>query len=119
MDWESEVRKMIESHGDRRLGTSAFITDGCLKAYVRITERHLPLPAVFTKTIDVASLDVLEPWQGRGHSTKFLEAVENVARQHGRVVFVECVLNERFAEFLEKRGYTKIVNSEPVSFYKE
>lgn len=55
------------------------------------------------KRIDIANVTA-EP-QGRGTFTRFLEKMEALAEELGAALFIENVLEERFQQFFENRGY--------------
>lgn len=80
-----------------------WIRSGHLSAYVRVTRRRVNREIV--ETIDVASVEVPEAHQGKGCFSRWLPKVEALAAKHGRIVFVESVLNDRLASFLVARGY--------------
>lgn len=79
---------------------------GPLKIYVRITVHAWE--GQLYRTIDLATLDVAESERGKGHLTRWLTSIEDLARNHRRAVYIESVLNPRLAHFLTKRGYRLI-----------
>jgi GNAT superfamily N-acetyltransferase len=87
-------------------GYRAHVEIGPLCAYLRWTFQHYEYQERRT-TIDVASISVDEAFQRQGRGTRFFQAVEKIAREENRYVFVENVMSEILQNFLEKRGYTK------------
>jgi len=69
--------------------------------YVRVTERSIE--GKWAKTIDLASMNADEP--GKGSFTAVLPEVKDLARELGRVLFVESVINTRLRRFLERQGF--------------
>lgn len=85
--------------------------------YVRKSQRcvgykpSIHIPAVLTQCIDIATVEVDEERRGRGHFTNLIKYL------HGSYnIYVENVMNERLARFLERSGF-QIENTTPLSFY--
>ena len=96
------VRVTIEDVLEGRV-PRAHIRRGRVLAYVRHTKRWILNQ--YVETLDVASIEVPESLQGKGHGTRFLSYVEKEAHKRGLSVFVESILNERFYESLVRRAY--------------
>jgi len=92
-----------------------FATEG--KVFVRVTQRAIN--GALRPTIDVATIEIDEEHQNTGVFKQVLFAVEQVAQQHNRCVFVENVLNEILVAPLQKYGYTLLADSFPPSFAKD
>lgn len=87
------------------------------KVFVRVTQRAIN--GALRPTIDLATIEIDEEHQNTGVFKQVLSAVEQVAQQHNRCVFVENVLNEILLAPLQKYGYTLLSDSFPPSFAKE
>lgn len=113
--WEKEVRGMItvqdKSEIPYLMSRSKWIKCGPLKAYLRVTSRYHHGINGTAKTIDVASVEVREPDRRKGHFTIFMGRVEKLAKDVGRFVYVENVMDEWLADSLEKRGYKHVHTS--------
>lgn len=67
--------------------------------------------------IDLSNVTSLE--QGKGIFTTTLEFMEQLSHQYEKPLWVENVLEDRFAEFFRKRGYTEVKQENwPPSFWK-
>ena len=86
------------------------------QVYIRVTKRVLN--GNLHHTIDVATVDVDEEYQGKGVFRSLLQAVEEFAAQHERSVFLESVLNEQLLDVLPRYGYQSVENSCPPCFVK-
>lgn len=89
---------------------------GCSELYVRRSRRHLGGVWV-DGVLDIARIEVRYP--GRGLFTR----LTNQLLARGIPLFIECVLNERFATNLSRMGFTRVDHScvngrTPPSFYK-
>jgi len=100
-----------------------------LSAYIRYTNRWISNKAIPMPTpnhingslfpsIEIGSVSVDEEHQGKGNFKKFIAVLEEIAQEKGRIVFVESVLDERFQDFWQRRGYTQIDKLDPPSFVK-
>lgn len=91
-----------------------------LNAYIRITRRWKADIQSQVHTIDIGSVEVDEEFRRQGNctesqdinsnsslGTKFLQALEAVALDLKRQVYVECVNNPILRTLLEANGYTK------------
>jgi N-acetylglutamate synthase-like GNAT family acetyltransferase len=82
------------------------------KGYHRINQAN-PV----SMTFDIANIDVEARQRGKGIFTDWLTLVERETKSAGlEAVYVENVLNPRLADFLTRRGYTKLEGGIP-SFY--
>ena len=113
--WEYHVVNMIKSHDIVNFPQRGWVYDECLNAYIRATSRNLPIGT--SKTIDVASVEVSD--KKKGHFKRFLERIEELAREHGRVVYIENVLDDWFVTFFKKRGYKEIKGLVLTCLYRE
>ena len=69
--------------------------------------------------LDIGQITVDPRGQGQGVGSKILNIVEEVAKANGyRAVFVENVMNDRWASGLVKRGYLLYDNLYPPSYIK-
>ena len=86
-----------------------------IEAYIRVTERYLGRER--RKTLELAACEVDSAMRGTSFFTHFLTCFEGVAWALDRAVYIESVLNERLAEFFDKRGYVRQNEDIPPSFY--
>ena len=77
-----------------------------LEVYVRV------VPGL--KRIDIAN--VLARVRGQGTFTSFLVDMERLADELGFSLYIENVLEPRFADFFRQRGYKEIPSDGPPSF---
>lgn len=90
-----------------------------LEVYIRITERSLPQKGKRTPTIEIANISVAKQQRRKGIFTKFLEEIEQIAKEKHRTVYIEQVLQDWFFEWLQRyKGYFP-VNSPDKSLLKE
>lgn len=82
-----------------------------IQVYIRKTVRHLDQAKV--TSLDIANL-VLYP-TGQGHGTKLIDMLHDI--NPCQVTYIESVVNERFAGYLERSGWLK-AQTTPPSFYK-
>ena len=115
MSIEQQLLQLI-STADSGWSCRRWISAGPLHVYIRVTQRFIGGGIV--PTIDVASIEVEESQRGRGRSSALFELVERVADRATRIVYVECVLNRRFADWLQRRGYTRLPGEGSPSFYR-
>lgn len=95
--------------GDRCQGV--WLRDAVMSVYVRVSRRS-NLSA--DMCIDIANVCVRNPkLMGKGHFTEFLRQVELI----GAPVFIENVLEPRFAGFFHRRGYIMVSNGLTPCFY--
>ena len=85
--------------------------------YLRVTSRCSPNQDM-CPVIDVASIEIAEEFQHQGVFKSVLSTVEQLAKQHGRSVFVESVLSEHLLNALPKYGYQQMPYAEPPAFWK-
>jgi GNAT superfamily N-acetyltransferase len=78
-----------------------FSLDGHGAIYLRLGTR-----AHFGKTLDAASIEVIERYRRGGVFSEALKQCEHVARELGcAVVFAECIHNPVVVDALMRRGY--------------
>ena len=91
--------KIAEHYGDgQRCKRGVWLRDSLISIYVRIGRHSGIRDCVF---IEIANLCVRKPsLRGKGHFTEFLAEVEKIGP-----VYIENVLEPRFADFFRRRGY--------------
>jgi hypothetical protein len=80
-----------------------------LRLYARRSKRLHPLVGLID-AIDIATIESSRP--GRGDGKAFFDWIEMQAHQRGLAVFVECVLNPRFMDFLLRREYVRLTHDQ-------
>jgi hypothetical protein len=63
-------------------------------------------------TLDLASIEVAKPFRNRGHCSDFLKKFENLGRDNGLNIFVECVHSKQLQAMLERRNYIREENND-------
>jgi len=106
----SQLADAIGAWGDRRTG-SGWITSSQGAVYVR-KGVHL-IDGRLVTTLDLASIDMVAP--GQGHFTRFLEQAKDL--NPWDAIYIENVLNPRFAEHLRRSGWSEIPNQDAPCFY--
>ena len=91
---------------------NAWLKESGLEVYARLSVRYFRGERV--NTLELANITAKK--QGKGHFTSFITQAEKLAKAHGLAVFIENVLEERFAAFFSNRGYTKLPNTNPPCF---
>ena len=74
-----------------------------LEIYVRLASR--PWQGNVVSTLDLANMLVKEKRRGQGVLTKFVGEAEALADELGLHLYVENVLEDRFANWWGRRGY--------------
>jgi GNAT superfamily N-acetyltransferase len=74
-----------------------------MKLYYRLTSRYIN--HVIRDSIDIASVEIDEEFRGKGYFAKFMIAIEKMAKNNARVVYVESVLNFELYSSLLANGY--------------
>ena len=92
-----------EGHTD--LGHRAWVKEGHVEAYLRVTKRVWD--GKYVDTIDFASGEVPESKQGNGHFTRFLIKLEEWADDLDRALYFENVINPILEGMLVRRGYAQ------------
>lgn len=83
-----------------------WVKDGPIKAYMRITKRHLGGPIPLLDTLEIGNVCVVrDKDKGKGHFTRFLARLEKIADAQKRAVYIECIMEPRLGKFLLRRGY--------------
>lgn len=96
-----KVQQFLEALVDGK-ARNGWVSGGGLKLYAR-AGYHM-IEGKITKCLDLASVEAEHP--GNGAFTLLIEWVEQtLLPAHGGVVFVESIINPRFAEWLQRRGY--------------
>lgn len=107
-----KIEEMINSPSRIK---NAYVSEGHISIYVRITKRYVN--GSYCDTIDIANVVVNEDFHGRGIFKKNLRAVEHLAKKYDRIVYVESVLSELLVDKLPTYGYTSDEEIVP-SFHK-
>ena len=111
LDWTIQLTEWHTSHKQFNRG---WISPKGLAVYVRYTRHYIN--GVVVDTIDLANINATQ--QGKGVFTAFLKKVEEIAKCQSRVVYIENVLERRFQEFFERRGYVLIDDKFERSYFK-
>lgn len=101
---------------EERFVFTKWLADDKMKVYVR-KGRHILSPAVGKAqiTLDVASVDVLEEFQGQGLFSEFLEKAHEM--NPWEATYVENVLNPRLGAFLVRSGWMVDTRTVPESYF--
>ena len=102
----AEIRKLIDQVAKGSYNARAWVEEGPVNAYVRVTQHHFA--NAMWPTIDVAAVELLPEDRGHGYFTRWLSAIEALAHESGRAVYLESVLNKRMQPFYLRRGYQPI-----------
>jgi GNAT superfamily N-acetyltransferase len=92
-----------DQHGTPRNGY-IFIANLSLSTYVRVTQRTLAAQLNAPerrRTLEIGNVQVDEKHRGQGSFKKFLQAMEEIARQTRRTLYVEQILNNRLLQFFQ------------------
>jgi len=81
-----------------------WIREPYIRIYVRKSYRHLGGKNLIP-CFDIGNVEVSERHRGKKVFTRFLRRVEQHAKETGRAVFVESVMEPRLADFLKRFGY--------------
>lgn len=97
------IRTFLQSR-QRNAWVSTGNADGVVKVYLRRSTRNKPGTMEFHSALDIASVEITPP--GRGTFTRLLADLEELAIEYDfQALYVENVLDQRFAEFFLKRGW--------------
>jgi len=100
-----------------RINSRSWISNDLMQVYVRVAYRYIN--NIGYRTFEIASVQVYNP--GKGTFTAFLKEVLLLCFEDNyiQVIYIENVLNERFASFFDKLGFEKRLDlAEVPSFYK-
>ena len=96
------------------------------RAWVRFDQFHLNVYLRWSKqyltatervaTLEIANITVDTEKRHQGHFRAFLQEMEDIARKHNRVLFIENVLEEQFLGFFIHRGYSVLQRNPPCAF---
>lgn len=93
------------------------------EVYFRKTRHYIA--GNFINTLDIATINVKDTFQGKGHFTSLLNFIESHCLSVGRTIYIENVQTKRFSEFFSKHGYTfkptmpdSNINELPHCYYK-
>lgn len=81
-----------------------------LSLVMRARKECRPLVGRFARLIILSTIEVEATRRGQGGLTRFLDHNEPLAHELGVVLYIEDVLNARLAGFLDRRGWTAIVD---------
>lgn len=113
MNLEEFLKEVDQSPRNYR---NLWIEEGPLKAYCRYVAHHM-INGRIRICFDLATVEVEEKEQRKGHFKNFLQKLEHLVPHPIRA---ENVQNEHLVKYLEKQGYEKINDHSPIpSFYKE
>ena len=89
---------------------NAWLNFGEMEVYVRKSVRSFQGIEGTFLCFDVANINVIESAQGKGKFTRFFDDLIKIANEHDfEVIFIESVINEKFAESLKnKQGFIEI-----------
>lgn len=103
--------EFIRKHNDEHFPKNAFVTEpGFSELYVRIGSRFIE-NSLRKRVLDIARITAEKPGSGR-----FTQLVSRLQRM-GFTLYVECVLNPRFADKLLRMGFTEVPLQDSKSFY--
>jgi len=89
-----------------------------VNAYIRYSRRSLPSGGEIVRVLDLASVEVDEPFRRNGLFACFLTALEAFSTQHGFAALrVENVHSAVLADALRRRGYAER-EAEDVCFWR-
>jgi hypothetical protein len=82
-----------------------WISFGEMEVYVRKSKRYFPsIKDGFISCFDVANVNVIDGEQGKGKFTSFFDVVIELAQVQGYdAIYIESVINSKFAESLSKK----------------
>lgn len=102
-DYQQQLEQFI--NGNQR---NTWIQFPLMKVYVR-KALHVVNREIFKHTLDIATIEVDEGFQGEGVFTRFLKAAEQVAERTYLTIYIENILPDQFADFFRRRpGYEVI-----------
>lgn len=106
------IRAFLQSR-QRNAWVGTGNAEGVVKVYLRRSARNKPGTKEFYSALDIANVDITPP--GQGTFTRLLADITQLAIEYGFLaLYVENVLDPRFANFFRKRGWLE-VNSDPFS----
>lgn len=99
---------------------NAWLAFGHMDVYVRKGNHYINgefVPA--SQCFDVASVEVVEKYQGKGQFKTFLRTLRDILPRYGfRYLYIENLLNERLEAFLIREGFTYQERSVPPSYWE-
>jgi hypothetical protein len=89
---------------------NAWLNFGEMEVYVRKAVRYFSGIEGTIWCFDVANINIIETEQGKGKFTKFFDDLIKIVDEHDfEAIFIESVINEKFAESLRnKKGFIEI-----------
>lgn len=94
-----------------RFSSSKWFDNEHINLYIRYTRRFVNGELI--NTIDIASISVPLEWQGYGVFSGILSSIETTYPTVP--IFVESILNNVFKQWLIRRGYVVVPNTDPPS----
>lgn len=99
-------------------GGSRWLYPPYAKIYIRLSRRILEFTEDPLWCLDVASIEIAQPYQRKGFGEVAFGAMEYHAQSRGiGAIFVECIHNDHLYEWLVRRGY-KPAGLDAQSLYK-
>lgn len=98
---EKEVQELINTF--KSFPRTSRIEKKEFSAYIRVTQRYIGNEK--KNTIDIASIDVKEKYQGKGIFREILNEIEELAKNNNFTVFVECIHDKNLIEMFKRRNY--------------
>ncbi|HWG89150.1 MAG TPA: hypothetical protein VN679_15300 [Candidatus Acidoferrales bacterium] len=92
---------------------------GPMQIYMRRSVRCLHGTDETVRALDIANVEVAQSQRGKGLFGRLLNAVDAVGATTGtHIIYVESVLNDRFADYLKRHGFIYDTDTQPPSFYR-
>ena len=111
-----KVSKAADNSSLKR--ANLMVNNRYFSSYLRVTQRYIEGEVL--KTFDIATIIVGNKYSSQGlFRDVILPAIEREAQRIGAIMFIECVQEQRFRDFLLKSGYLSHDRSTPESFYKK
>lgn len=88
--------------------------------FFRVAQRALPSnPTQLTPVIDLANIELHEPFRGQGLFSRLLDQVEKTCGLSSRALYVENVFADHVHAALLRRGYQQRTDQSPPSYFKD
>ena len=85
----------------------SYPSDRFVSMYVRVTRRllqkHRQADPASWRTLELAAIDVQDPYKGRGTFNAVVNELQSIANSSGRALYIENVLNPDLFRHLKKR----------------
>lgn len=90
------------------------------KVFFRVAQRALPTnPLALAPVIDLANIELHEPFRGQGLFSQVLSMTEQTCGLHSRALYVENVFVDHLHAALLRRGYQPRTDQQPLSYFKK